>query len=354
MTSTPPPDWSCPLPGSSGDIIRLAHGGGGHLMQRLLQEIFLPAFSNSFLDCMPDSAVLPVSTGRLAFTTDAYVVQPLFFPGGDIGSLAVHGTINDLAMQGARPAYLSASFILEEGLPISTLKQVVTSMAQAANACGIQIVCGDTKVVDHGKGDQIFITTSGLGTIKDGINFGSHRIQPGDRILVSGDLGAHGIAVLSTRQGLEFSGQVRSDSAPLHEVVATLIQEDITCHCLRDLTRGGLASALNELATASQTAMALEESGIPVSETVRGACEILGLDPLYIANEGRFALILPEDQVKPALTILRSHRVSQLAEEIGQVLPLAKGQSSHVRLRTPFQTERMLDLLSGEQLPRIC
>lgn len=354
MDSRNPPEWSCPLPFSSRDTIRLAHGGGGQLMQDLLQEIFLPAFSNPFLESMQDSAVLPPPKGRLAFTTDAYVVQPLFFPGGNIGSLAIHGTVNDLAMQGATPLYLSASFILEEGLSIETLKQVVTSMAVSAKTCGVQIVCGDTKVVDHGKGDQIFITTTGVGVVPEELELGPHRIQAGDRIVVSGDLGAHGIAVLSTREGLEFSGDLRSDSAPLHEVVASLIQGGMTCHCLRDLTRGGLASALNELGAASRTAISLEESCIPVSEPVRGACEILGLDPLYVANEGRFVLILPEDQVDAALTILKGFTVSQYAAEIGQVVSLPEGRSPHVLLKTPFQTERILDLLSGEQLPRIC
>ncbi|MGD9851166.1 MAG: hydrogenase expression/formation protein HypE [Nitrospirales bacterium] len=348
------PEWSCPLPSSSPDTIRLAHGGGGQLMQDLLREIFLPAFSNPFLESMQDSAVLPTPKGRLAFTTDAYVVQPLFFPGGDIGSLSIHGTVNDLAMQGATPLYLSASFILEEGLPIETLKRVVTSMARTAKACGVRIVCGDTKVVDHGKGDQVFITTTGVGVVPEELELGPHRILAGDRIVVSGDLGAHGIAVLSTRQGLEFSGNLRSDSAPLHEVVASLIQGGITCHCLRDLTRGGLASALNELATASRSAISLEESCIPVSEPVRGACEILGLDPLYVANEGRFVLILPDDQVKTALPILKAHTVSQYAAEIGRVLRLREDRSPQVVLKTPFHTERILDLLSGEQLPRIC
>lgn len=354
MEPTNPPEWACPLPSSSQNTIRLAHGGGGQLMQNLLHDIFLPAFSNPSLDLMQDSAVLPPPKGRLAFTTDAYVVQPLFFPGGNIGSLAVHGTVNDLAMQGATPLYLAASFILEEGIAVETLKRVVTSMAEAAKTCGIQIVCGDTKVVDRGKGDQVFITTTGVGVVNEPVDLGSHRIQAGDRVLVSGDLGAHGIAVLSTRQGLAFSGDLQSDSAPLHEVVASLIQGGITCHCLRDLTRGGLASALNELASASRTVIRLEESCIPVSETVRGACEILGLDPLYVANEGRFVLILPEDQVKAAFTILKAHAVSQHAAEIGQVDCLPEGRSPNVILKTPFQTERILDLLSGEQLPRIC
>ncbi len=354
MKSNKHPEWSCPLPFPSNDTIKLAHGGGGSLMQRLLREIFVPAFSNSFLDSMQDSAVLPSLTGRLAFTTDAYVIRPLFFPGGDIGSLSIHGTVNDLAMHGATPLYLSAGFILEEGLPIHTLSQIVTSMAMAAKTCGVQIVCGDTKVVEHGKGDQIFISTTGVGRMAEHVDWGPHRIQPGDRVLVSGDLGRHGMAVLSTREGLEFSGELHSDSAPLHQVIAHLIQEGIACHCLRDLTRGGLASALNELAIASRTGIILEESSIPVSEPVRGACELLGLDPLYVANEGRFVLILPENQVGAALSVLKIHSASREATEIGQIRTLPDGQFPYVHLNTPFQTTRSLDLLSGEQLPRIC
>ena len=324
-------------------------------MQQLIQEIFLEAFSNSYLNTLQDSAVLPAQDGRLAMTTDSYVVQPLFFPGGDIGSLAVHGTINDLAMMGASPRYLSAGFILEEGLPITTLKQVVSSMAKTAQDCGVQIVCGDTKVVDRGKGDQIFINTTGLGVIPQSVDIGPHRLTPGDRIIVSGDLGAHGMAVLSQRQGLEFSGNLRSDSAPLHTVIADLLNHHITIHCLRDLTRGGLASALNELATAGPRTMTIEESRIPIGEPVRGACEILGLDPLYVANEGRFVMFLPPEDVDKALSLLHQHAVSQEAAVIGEigVTPSTPNQTL-VTLQTRYGTHRILDLLSGEQLPRIC
>jgi len=348
-------DPQCPLPLTSDDTIRLAHGGGGRLMQQLLQEIFLEAFSNSYLNTLQDSAVLPAQDGRLAMTTDSYVVQPLFFPGGDIGSLAVHGTINDLAMMGGNPRYLSAGFILEEGLPITTLKQVVSSMAKTAQDCGVQIVCGDTKVVDRGKGDQIFINTTGLGVIPQSVDIGPHRLTPGDRIIVSGDLGAHGMAVLSQRQGLEFSGNLRSDSAPLHTVIADLLNHHITIHCLRDLTRGGLASALNELATAGPRTMTIEESRIPIGEPVRGACEILGLDPLYVANEGRFVMFLPPEDVDKALSLLHQHAVSQEAAVIGEigVTPSTPNQTL-VTLQTRYGTHRILDLLSGEQLPRIC
>ncbi len=345
----------CPLPLASDDTIRLAHGGGGRLMQQLIHEIFLKAFSNSYLNALQDSAVLPAQDGRLAMTTDSYVVQPLFFPGGDIGSLAVHGTINDLAMMGASPRYLSAGFILEEGLPIATLKQVVSSMAKTAQDCGVHIVCGDTKVVDRGKGDQIFINTTGLGVIPSSVDIGPHRLTPGDRIIVSGDLGAHGMAVLSQREGLEFSGDLRSDSAPLHHVVTDLLQQDISIHCMRDLTRGGLASALNELATAVQRPMTIEEPRIPISEPVRGACEILGLDPLYVANEGRFAIFLPHEHVDEALSILHRHAVSQEATDIGEIgVTESTPPQALVTLQTQYGTHRILDLLSGEQLPRIC
>jgi hydrogenase expression/formation protein HypE len=345
----------CPLPLATDDTIRLAHGGGGHLMQKLIHEVFLEAFSNSYLTALQDSAVLPAQDGRLAMTTDSYVVQPLFFPGGDIGSLAVHGTINDLAMMGASPRYLSAGFILEEGLPIATLKQVVSSMAKTAQDCGVQIVCGDTKVVDRGKGDQIFINTTGLGVIPSSADIGPHRLTPGDRIIVSGDLGAHGIAVLSQREGLEFSGNLFSDSAPLHSVIADLLNHNVAIHCLRDLTRGGLASALNELATAGPFTMTIEESRIPVSEPVRGACEVLGLDPLYVANEGRFVMFLSPADVDEALSILHKHEVSQEAIDIGEIqFTLPTPHQALVSLETRYGTHRILDLLSGEQLPRIC
>lgn len=344
----------CPLPSSERDTIRLAHGGGGRLMHSLIQDVFLEAFGHQSLSTLHDSAVLPSQTGRIGFTTDSYVVRPLFFPGGDIGSLAVHGTINDLAMSGAKPLYLSASFILEEGLAMDTLKQVVGSMAQAARSCNVQIVCGDTKVVDRGKGDQIFINTTGIGVIPSGINIGPHRIESGDRILVSGDLGSHGIAVLSVREGLAFSGDISSDSASLHSVVADLVRQGIQIHCLRDLTRGGLASALNELAAGANVQMVIDEKKIPIQEPIHGACEILGLDPLYIANEGRFVLILPASEADRALSILHQHSVSKQASEIGDVLSLSSSPTSPVVIKTVLGTSRVLDLLSGEQLPRIC
>lgn len=323
-------------------------------MQSLIQDVFLKAFSNPWISQLQDSAVVPIEGHRLALTTDSYVVRPLFFPGGDIGSMAVHGTINDLAMSGAIPKYLSAAFILEEGLPFETLERVVHSMADAAQRAGVSIVCGDTKVVDRGKGDQIFINTTGVGQVPVHIDIGHHRIEPEDRILVSGDLGSHGIAVMSMREGLSFTSDIVSDSAPLHHVVADLLEQGISIHCMRDLTRGGLASALNELAECSGQKILIDEGSIPVQEPVRGACEILGLDPLYVANEGRFVLFIPGDQSATALSILRKHQVSQSAVDIGEVLSTPIPHSPPVTLKTVVGTHRILDLLFGEQLPRIC
>ena len=341
----------CPLPRAAHDQILLAHGGGGRLMHELIRDTFMRAFDNPLLAQGHDGAVCSLEEGRLAFTTDSYVVRPLFFPGGDIGSLAVYGTVNDLAMCGAKPLYLSTGFILEEGLPHETLERVVTSMAEAARASGVQLVTGDTKVVDKGKGDGIFINTAGIGIVPHGVSVGPQAVHPGDRILVSGDLGAHGIAVLSVREGLSFSGNIESDSAPLNAVVEDLLFSGIKVSCLRDLTRGGLASALNEIASAANVGMLIKEEQILVRDSVRGACEIMGLDPLYVANEGRFVVFVPAQQVNEALAVLRRHEVCRNATEIGEV---TGHEEALVVLRTPFNTNRILDLLSGEQLPRIC
>ena len=341
----------CPLPKLSHDTVQLAHGGGGRLMHELIQEVFVRAFDNPALAEGHDGAVCSLEAGRLAFTTDSYVVQPLFFPGGDIGSLAVYGTVNDLAMCGARPRFLSAGFILEEGLPLEALQRVVASMATAAAAARVQLVTGDTKVVDRGKGDGIFINTAGIGVISPGVSISPRRVQPGDRVLVSGDLGAHGIAVLSAREGFGFAGNIESDSAPLSAVVEDLLGSAVDVSCLRDLTRGGLASALNEIASAANVGMTIEERAVPVGDAVRGACEVLGLDPLYVANEGRFVAFVRPEQAGAALAVLRRHAVSGGAKEIGEV---TAGEAGQVILRTTFQTNRLLDMLSGEQLPRIC
>ncbi len=351
MTDNKSFEPACPLPITDKKTVQLAHGGGGRLMRDLIQEVFVRAFHNPMLAPLHDGATWPVEKGTLAFTTDSYVVHPLLFPGGDIGSLAVHGTINDLAMCGAKPLYLSAGFILEEGLSLDVLQQVVNSMAKAAQAAGVSIVTGDTKVVDRGKGDGIFINTAGVGLVPSGIRIVPTSIQPGDAILVSGDLGSHGVAVLSVREGLTFAGDVTSDSAPLHQVVGELIESRIEIHCLRDLTRGGLASALNELAVAAKVGMMVDEAVIPVSEPVRGACELLGLDPLYVANEGRFIAMVPESQAETALAVMRRHAVSGQAARIGTV---TDRHAPPVVLRTVLGTHRILDLLSGEQLPRIC
>jgi hydrogenase expression/formation protein HypE len=292
-----------------------------------------------------------VPEGTLAFTTDSYVVHPLFFPGGDIGSLAIHGTVNDLAMCGAKPLWLSAGFILEEGLPIETLQRVVDSMAQAARDTGVSIVTGDTKVVDRGKGDGIFINTAGIGIVPAGVTIGPQRVAPGDAILLSGDLGSHGVAVLSMREGLSFTGDIVSDSAPLQGVVADLIESGVEVHCLRDLTRGGLASALNEIASATGVMLSIDERTIPVRNEVQGACEVLGLDPLYVANEGRFVAFVPKADAERALAILRAHAVARAASLVGEV---CRNESPAVVLKTVLGTHRFLDLLSGEQLPRIC
>ncbi|MBH0177275.1 MAG: hydrogenase expression/formation protein HypE [Nitrospira sp.] len=342
---------TCPLPMASKKTVQLAHGGGGRLMQELIQDVFVRAFHNPMLESLHDGATWPMEKGTLAFTTDSYVVRPLFFPGGDIGRLAVNGTINDLAMCGAKPLYLSAGFILEEGLSMDVLQRVVNSMAEAARTAGVLIVTGDTKVVDRGKGDGIFINTAGVGLVPAGVRVLPTLIQPGDTILVSGDLGSHGVAVLSVREGLTFAGNVESDSAPLHHIVSDLVDSGIDIHCLRDLTRGGLASALNELAVAAKVGMVIEELAIPVHEPVRGACELLGLDPLYVANEGRFIAMVPASQAEAALAVMWRHEAAREAAHIGIV---TDRDPPIVALRTVVGTHRILDLLSGEQLPRIC
>lgn len=344
------PGASCPLP-APGPSVLLAHGGGGRLSQQLLEGTFLPALSNPELEARHDGALLEAAGARLAFTTDAYVVDPLEFPGGDIGSLAVHGTVNDLAMCGARPRWLSAAFVLEEGLPLELLQRVTRSLARAAEAAGVQVVTGDTKVVDRGRGHGLYLTTSGVGVVEHGLRIGPSQVRPGDAILLSGDLGRHGVAILAVREGLAFETTIESDSAPVHEPVLALLAAGLDVHCLRDATRGGLASALVEVAEAAGVGCTLDEQAIPVLDEVQGACELLGLDPLQVANEGRFVCVLPEAQAEAALAILRAHPVSAGAVEIGRVHADSPGL---VGVETGLGSTRLLDMLSGEQLPRIC
>jgi hydrogenase expression/formation protein HypE len=344
---------SCPVPRVADDRIVLAHGGGGRLTHQLIEKIFIPAFANDALEQRHDGAVVPVNGARLAFTTDSFVVRPLIFPGGNIGDLAVNGTVNDLAMCGARPLYLSAGFILEEGLEMETLRTVVTSMQRAAAQANVKLVTGDTKVVDRGKGDGIFANTSGIGVIEGTVksSIGPVSVQPGDAVIVSGDLGRHGIAILSVREGLEFESPILSDCANLWPAVEALLNAGIEIHCLRDLTRGGLATTLNEIASDRNVCVKLEEALIPVDEVVQGACEILGLDPLYVANEGRFAVFVPAVQADATLSVLKNVVVSQGAVRVGKV---EENPGRTVVLQSRIGGNRVVDMLSGEQLPRIC
>jgi hydrogenase expression/formation protein HypE len=342
---------NCPVPLNRSDRISIAHGGGGRMTQRLIDGVFRAHFSNPALDAAHDGATLAVGVARLAFTTDSYVVRPLFFPGGTIGDLAVNGTVNDLAMCGARPLSLSAAFILEEGLPIADLEAVVVAMRDAARVAGVSIVTGDTKVVERGKGDGIFITSAGIGVVEHAGDISPASVRPDDAIIVSGDLGAHGVAILSVREGLEFDGAVASDTAPLWRPVEALLDAGVDVHCLRDLTRGGLASALNEIAATANVSMTIDEAVIPITPVVRGACELLGLDPLYVANEGRFLAIVAAPHAARALAVLRNHEVSERAVVAGRVGDAGAGL---VTLQSRIGGTRVLDLLSGEQLPRIC
>jgi hydrogenase expression/formation protein HypE len=343
---------SCPAPQDDRETIQLAHGGGGRLMRQLIERVIAAELAEPALNTSLDSAVVRPGSARLAFTTDGYVVSPLFFPGGDIGTLAVNGTVNDLAMAGARPLYLTAGFILEEGLPFEALRRVLRSMRSASREAGVRIVAGDTKVVDRGKGDGLFITTSGVGALADGVEPSPALVEPGDAVLLSGDIGRHGMAILSVREGLAFESEIASDCAPLNEPVQALLEAGTVPHCLRDLTRGGLASGLVEIAAAAGAAIELEESGIPVAGHVQAACELLGLDPLYVANEGRFVALVAEPDAERALSALRRCTVSQGACRIGSVIGrVPRGQ---VTLRTAIGSRRPIDLLSGEQLPRIC
>jgi len=338
----------CPIPLADNPTVQMGHGGGGRMTRDLVEKIFLPVFGNELLAPLHDGAILPAPGGRLAFTTDSFVVRPLFFRGGDVGTLAVNGTVNDLAMCGARPLYLSAGFLLEEGLPIKDLWRVVRSMAGAAAAVGVRIVTGDTKVVEKGHGDGVFINTSGVGVIETPLTIGPGSVRPGDAILLNGDIGRHGIAVMAEREGLTFESEISSDCAPLYAPVKTLLDAGVEVHCLRDLTRGGLTSALVEISESARLPMRVDEGSVAVREEVRGACEILGLEPFSVANEGRFVAFVPAREAERARGLLGPE-----AAVIGGVESAGPGPPL-VRVRTELGTSRLLDLPSGEQLPRIC
>ena len=343
--------FTCPIPIEHYSNILMAHGGGGKLSHQLIENMFLPAFGSAALEARHDGAMLDLPPGRIAFTTDSYVVKPLFFPGGDIGSLAVYGTVNDLAMCGARPLYLTVGFILEEGLSMDTLWRVVQSMQLAARHAGVEVVAGDTKVVDRGKGDGIFINTSGVGVVKCEQAISPACIRSGDAVILSGDIGRHGIAVMAAREGFEFETTLESDCAALSGIVLDLLSEGVEVHCLRDLTRGGLASALVEIAETARLHIEIEESAVPVMENVRGACELLGFDPVYLANEGRFIAFIPEHEAERALHRMRAHVLGKDACIIGKATAENPGL---VTQRSTIGTTRIIDMISGEQLPRIC
>jgi len=332
-------------------IIEMGHGSGGRASATLIEELFVRHFDNSLLSQGNDQAAFNVPAGRMVISTDAHVITPLFFPGGDIGSLSVHGTINDVAMSGASPLYLAASFIIEEGFPLADLEAIVISMARASKAAGVPVVTGDTKVVERGKGDGVFITTTGIGIVPAGVDISGDRARAGDLIIISGSIGDHGIAILSSREGLEFDTGMESDSAALHTLVAAMVADVPGIRCLRDPTRGGLATTLNELARQSGVGMRIKETAIPVKAEVKGACELLGLDPLYIANEGKLVCIVAPEDAERLLTIMQKHPLAQNAAIIGTVCTDAQQM---VVMATAFGGNRVVDWLAGEQLPRIC
>jgi len=350
---------TCPLPKTGHDHVMLGHGSGGTLSADLLRRVFLPALGNEVLNALEDQATLPfgqqagrnAELPRLCVTTDSFVVKPFFFPGGDIGSLAVHGTVNDLAVGGATPLYLLAAFILEEGLPLDALRQIVASMRAACDAAGVQLVAGDTKVVDRGRGDQVFITTTGVGLVPPGRSLSIRNARPGDRILVSGTIGDHGIAIMSVREGIEFETELQSDSAALNGLTDAMLRACPSIRCMRDPTRGGLSSALNELAEAADVGVLINETAIPMRHEVHAACELLGLDPLYVANEGKLIAVVPAADAERLLGVMRDHPLGRNAALIGQVVDEHPGA---VELRTRIGGQRVVTMLAGEQLPRIC
>ena len=343
--------FTCPLPALDAETVLLGHGGGGKLSADLFHNIILPAFSNSVLDKMDDQATLEIGGARLAFTTDSFVVKPIFFRGGDIGTLAVNGTVNDLAVGGATPLFLSAAFILEEGLPIASLQTIVSSMQQAAQRAGVQIVTGDTKVVERGSCDGMFVNTAGIGLIETNLRLSADQAQPGDVVLLSGPIGDHGIAILAEREGLSFETDNLSDTAPLNSLVAALLATGADIRCMRDPTRGGVASSCNEIATTSGVGIQLDEAAIPVRPEVRGACELLGLDPLYIANEGKLLAICATEDAELLLAAMQQHPLGAGAAIVGKV---TRANPGLLTMSTSLGTVRIVDLLANDPLPRIC
>src|SRR5512143_1061398 len=343
--------WTCPVPLKNYPTIVMGHGAGGKMMNDLIRHLFAAEFKNDVLGQMADATIIQPGAGRLAFTTDSFVGSPLSFPGGDIGELAVNGTVNDLTMSGAVPLYLSAGFILEEGLPMETLGRMCASMARACKAAGVQVAAGDTKVVNKGHGDGLYINTSGIGRIPEGVQIGPAEARPGDVIIVSGTLGDHGIAIMSVREGLNFQTQIKSDTAPLHGLVAAMLEKSADIHCLRDATRGGLGAVLNELAESSRVGIEFEETRVPVRPEVTAACEMLGLDPLFIANEGKLVAFVPEAHADGILQVMRLHPYGQDATLIGHVV---KEHPGMVLAKTSIGGTRVVDLPAGELLPRIC
>ena len=348
--------WVCPLPLRDYPKIVLGHGGGGKLSNELIENLFLPAFSNETLNKLGDAATIDLNEivkngSRLAYSTDSFVVNPLFFPGGNIGDLAINGTVNDVAMSGAKPLFLSAGFIIEEGFEMEKLGEIVSSMSRAANAANVRVVTGDTKVVERGKGDGVYINTSGIGVIPEGVNIAPNLAQTGDVVIVSGEIGLHGIAIMSVREGLEFDAPIFSDCAPLHNLVAEMLEVTKEIHVLRDATRGGVASVLNEIAKSSNIGIRLQETSLPVPRIVRSACEMLGLDPLYVANEGKLVAILPREHADEMLEKMRQNEFGKHAEIIGEVFESHRGM---VVAKTGIGGTRVVDLQLGEQLPRIC
>ena len=341
----------CAVPLSATETLLLGHGSGGKLSSELLHSVFLPAFNNPVLARLEDQAVLEFGGATLAFTTDSFVAKPLFFRGGDIGSLAVHGTVNDLAMGGARPVALSVAFILEEGFPLNDLRRIADSMSRAASVAGVTIVTGDTKVVERGSGDGVYVTTTGIGILPPGLNLSAANARPGDAVLLSGAIGDHGIAMLSAREGLELDGEIASDSAPLNGLVEAMLAVTHQVHAMRDPTRGGLASTLNEIAKQSQVGIELRQDAIPVHAGVRGACEVLGLDPLHVANEGKLVAFVPMEHSAELVEAMRRHPLGVEAAIIGTVADRDPGM---ITMRTIFGTTRIVDTLPGDQLPRIC